>query len=98
MSGVMIDFKPSEIDPFARSLVPFVATFRHAESEVFAAMLVGALVMYGDEWRPVVPREIGLFLAKMTGDAGRREEMERALHLPPTPARAHQRRVLPFCW
>lgn len=29
----MIDFKPSDIRPWARSFLPFLATFNHSESE-----------------------------------------------------------------
>lgn len=58
----MIDFKPSQIDPFLRSALPFVATFNHSESEIFAAMLVGALATNGDEWKPIEPRAVGIWL------------------------------------
>lgn len=57
-----VDFKPSQIDPFLRSVVPFVATFNHSESEVFAAMLVGAMASDGDEWKAIDPRAVGVWL------------------------------------
>lgn len=62
MSVETVSFKPSDIDPFLRSPVPFVATFNHSESEIFAAMLVGAMVANGDEWKPIEPRAVGVWL------------------------------------
>lgn len=79
MSVETVAFKPSQIDPFRKSIgnrvqvsaCPFVATFRHAESEVFAAMIVGAMAMHNDDWTPIEPKQIGMWLKMRTGEERR---------------------------
>jgi hypothetical protein len=59
---VIPTFKPSQLDPFARSFAPFLATFNHSESEGFAAMMVSASAFHGDEWKALEPKQIGEWL------------------------------------
>jgi hypothetical protein len=56
------DFKPSQVNPFARSYLPFVDAFRHSESEGFACMMICALVYHGDTWQPLSMKQIGEWL------------------------------------
>jgi hypothetical protein len=43
----VVEFKPSDVRIDA---IPFVNTFRRAEAEAAAAVLVRACVVHGDEW------------------------------------------------
>lgn len=51
-----VDFKPSQV---RLDLFPFVNTFRRAEHEVAAALLVRACVGNGDTWEARGPQDIG---------------------------------------
>jgi len=48
-----MSFKPSQIDVFARSYLPFIDTFGHTEAEVAAAMMISTMRYDGDELHPV---------------------------------------------
>lgn len=63
----MSTFVPSKVD-LKDSAIPLVATFGKAESEHAAALMVGALVALGDEWRPLTPGEIGKFIEQAVGN------------------------------
>ncbi len=52
-----VDFKPSEV--VLGIPLPLIGCFKHAESEVMAAMMIRALVRNGDSWGPVPPRMVG---------------------------------------
>jgi len=48
-----VSFKPSQIDVFARSYLPFIGTFGHTEAEVAAAMMISTMRYDGDKLQPV---------------------------------------------
>lgn len=54
-----MDFKPSQIDVFHRSFLPFIGTFDHSEVESAAGILVSAMAHHGDEWKFIGPKDIG---------------------------------------
>lgn len=51
------EFKPSQVA--LQEPLPFIGTFRKAEAESAAAMMVVAMRRDGNKWRPVLPIEIG---------------------------------------
>lgn len=51
-------FRPSDVDLFKKSFAPFLDTFRSANQEIAAAMLVAALAANGDTWRPLKKEEL----------------------------------------
>ncbi len=50
------DFKPSDV---LLLQIPLVGTFRRAEAELAAALIVWTCAGTGDTWRPVTPGDIG---------------------------------------
>lgn len=54
--------KPSDVNLSAP--IPLVGTLGRSEREVAAALLILACVDDGDEWRPVLPKALGLAMTK----------------------------------
>ncbi len=61
-SDLEANFHPSDVMVFARSPFPFVDTFHRSEIEIAAGMLVAAMVHHGDEWAPMLPKQISEWL------------------------------------
>lgn len=47
---------------FSRSFLPFIGTFKRAESELAAGMLVSAMAHCGDRWQPMGPVDFGKWI------------------------------------
>lgn len=63
-------FKLSQVDPLARSYLPFVALLGKSEMEVTAGVLIAACQHYGDVWQALRPPQISAWLR----DVGRTHE------------------------
>lgn len=70
-------YKPSDVDPFARSYLPFMGTFERAENELGIALLVCACQKQGDEWQPVALEHLRELLDDAKKNGGPWQEMQR---------------------
>ncbi len=58
--------KPSDI--WIAPPTPLTGVFEHSEAEQMAGLIILTLAASDDEWRPVSPTEIGVFLSEHKGD------------------------------
>lgn len=55
-------FAPSQVKMFSRSFFPFIDTFKNTEAEIAAGMMVAAMVFHGNEWKALLPQQVGEWL------------------------------------
>lgn len=77
----MPEFKPSDVRMW-RSVLPLIDTFGHAETEFAAALIVLASKHAGDEWQPLVLKQLAEAMKKEGEEGGQLHHLRTNSFLP----------------